>query len=80
MIRQARSGETVLVKSREMTGIGAKRSRGGCGGEGVKTTENKILCPVGTSHFKRRPVDVDRIFRLSCSQSEPAPLPHIHAE
>ncbi len=44
MIRQARTGDTVLVKSREMTGIGAKRQTQPwwLEGEGVKTTEIKI--------------------------------------
>ncbi len=38
MIRQARPGDTVLVKSREMT----SRTAVVAGGDGVKTTENKI--------------------------------------
>jgi hypothetical protein len=44
MDRQARTGDTVLVKSREMTG----RSQillWWQGGGGAKTTENKILWP-----------------------------------
>jgi len=47
MIRLARTGDTVLVESREMTGIGPKRGGGGGGGGGVrvKTTENKIYWP-----------------------------------
>jgi len=38
---QARTGDTLLVKSREMTG-GAKNCRAGWEGGWVKTTENKI--------------------------------------
>jgi hypothetical protein len=33
----------LLFMSREMTGMGAKHCGGGCGGKGLKTTENKIL-------------------------------------
>jgi hypothetical protein len=42
--RQARTGDTVLVKSREMTGRSQKLPLG-LGGAGVKTTENKIHWP-----------------------------------
>ncbi len=43
MDRQARNGDTVLIKSREMTGRTQRIDcRGGLGGGGVKTTENKI--------------------------------------
>jgi hypothetical protein len=48
MIRQARTGDTVLllVKTREMTGR-AQTLPWWLRGEGVKTTENKIRWPVG---------------------------------
>jgi hypothetical protein len=42
MDRQARTGDTVLVKSREMTGREPSTAMWMNGG-GVKTTENKIL-------------------------------------
>ncbi len=50
MIRQARIGDTVLVKSREMTGR-TQTFPWWLGGEVVKTTENKIhpRCNVTTS-------------------------------
>jgi hypothetical protein len=41
MIRQARTGDTVLAKSRETTGR-TQTLPWWLGGEGVKTTENKI--------------------------------------
>ncbi len=41
MIRQAHTGDTVLVKGREMTGRTQKHCHV-AGGEGIKTTENKI--------------------------------------
>ncbi len=48
MIRQARTGDTVLDKSREMTGRN-QTLPWWLGKEGVKTTENQILyiVPVG---------------------------------
>jgi hypothetical protein len=46
MDRQARTGDTVLVKSREMTGGGKSQTLPWwLGGGGVKTTENKIHWP-----------------------------------
>jgi hypothetical protein len=67
MIRQARTGDAVLVKSRKMTGRTHKHSRGGWGEEGEKTTENKIVYigPVGlpsraeTRNQKVRPASGD---------------------
>jgi hypothetical protein len=44
MIRQARTGDIVLVKSREMTNR-IQTLPWWLGGERVKTTENKILWP-----------------------------------
>jgi hypothetical protein len=48
MIRQARTSDTVLVKTREMTGR-TQTLQWWLGGEGVKTTENKHI-PVDFSH------------------------------
>jgi hypothetical protein len=46
MGRQARTGDTVLVKSRERRGqVGPTHCLGSLGEEGVKTTENKIHWP-----------------------------------
>jgi hypothetical protein len=42
MIMQDLTGDTVLVMSREMTGIQDPNTAVVAGGEGVKTTENKI--------------------------------------
>ncbi len=58
MIRQARIGDTVLVKSREMTGR-TETLPLWLGGEGVKTTENKIHCPVdiGIQSYKCSSLD-----------------------
>ncbi len=44
LVRQVRTGDTVLVKSREMTGR-TQKLPWWLGGEGVKTTENKIHWP-----------------------------------
>jgi hypothetical protein len=44
MIKQPRTSYTVLVKSREMAGVGPKHMVAG-GREGVKTTEDKIHWP-----------------------------------
>ncbi len=44
MDRQARTGDTALVKSREMTGR-SQTLPWWLGGEGIKTTENKIHWP-----------------------------------
>ncbi len=49
LIRQARTGGTVLVKSREMTGGSQTMpwgEGGGRGGEGIKTTENRVQLTV----------------------------------
>ncbi len=45
MDMQPRTGDTVLVKSREMTGRTETLPWRRGGGEGVKTTENKIHRP-----------------------------------
>jgi hypothetical protein len=46
MDKQARTGDTVLVKSKEMTGR-IQTLPWWLGGEGVKTTENKMHLLVG---------------------------------
>ncbi len=40
--RQARTGDTVLVKSREMTGIGPKHCSGGLGEKGLRRQKTKL--------------------------------------
>ena len=53
MIRKARTGDTMLVKSREMIGR-TQTLPWWLGGEGVKTTGNKYVGPLGlTSEIKR---------------------------
>jgi hypothetical protein len=42
MVRRARTGDTALVKSGEMTGRVPKHCRDGSGKKRAKTTENKI--------------------------------------
>jgi hypothetical protein len=54
MIRQARTGDTVLVKSREMRG-GTQTLPRWLGGEGIKRTEIKCVGPVGRE--ESTPVD-----------------------
>jgi hypothetical protein len=48
MDRQAHTGDAVLVKSREMTGIGAKHCRGGWREEGKRRQKTKYFGPVAT--------------------------------
>ncbi len=54
MIRQARTSDTVLVRSREMADRTQTLRRGGGGGEGVKTTENKIHWPRWLKQWQMR--------------------------
>jgi hypothetical protein len=49
MDRQALTGNTVVIKSREMAGRSQKLPWW-LGGEGVKTTEKKYIGPVGSPH------------------------------
>ncbi len=52
MDRQARTYDTVLVRSREMAGRSQNTAVVAVGGEGVKTTDSKLHCPHGRRNFK----------------------------
>ncbi len=62
MIRQTHAGDTVLVKSREMTGW-AQTLPWWLGGEGVKTTENKIHWPLDLTHAGTVKISSDKGYR-----------------
>jgi hypothetical protein len=76
MYRQARTGNTVLVNSREMTGRTQTLSLGlGGGGEGVKTTE-KNVGPVVRCHshpFLSHTHTHKRIVVVHCQLSRSVP-------
>ncbi len=57
-LRQARTGNTVLVKSKE---IGRTQTLvAGGGGVGVKTTENKIQCPSWMRVTTKEETEIER--------------------
>ncbi len=47
MIRQAHTGDTVLIKRREMIGIGPNHCRSCCGKNGQRRQKSKYIGPVG---------------------------------